>query len=114
MQARDEPLEAQMDEVTIKLGEVERGQAALERAFAAAMAKEAKRDTCPFRDDIVAGANNKRRIENLEGFKQTIMDKVHSIELQVVKYGLISGGTISAVVAVADKLIEAWRTGGGA
>ena len=121
VQARDEPLEAQMDEVTIKLGEVERGQAALERgqaalerAFAAAMAKEAKRDTCPFRDDIVGAANNKGRIENLEGFKQTIMDKVHSIELQVVKYGIISGGTISAVVAVADRLIEAWRAGGGA
>ena len=114
VQARDEPLEARLDEVTVTLTDVVRRIDGLEHAVAAGMAKEAKRDTCPFRDDIVGAANNKERIENLEGFKQTIIDRVHSIELQVVKYGIISGGTISAVVAVADRLIEAWRASGGA
>ena len=110
VQARDEPLEARLDEVTVTLTDVVRRMDGLERAWT----KEARRDACPFRDEIVSGANNKRRLESLEGFKQTVVDKMHSVELQVVKYGLISGGTISAIVALADKLIEAWRTGGGA
>jgi hypothetical protein len=110
VQSRDEPLEARLDEVAVAMMDFGRRMDRLEGAWT----KEARRDACPFRDDIVSGANNKRRLENLEGFRQIVTDKLHSIELQVVKYGLISGGTISAVVALADKLLDAWRASGGA
>jgi len=69
--------------------------------------KEARRDACPFRDDIVSAANNKRRIESLEKGQ-------HALEIQVVKWGAAGGAVISTIVAIADRLITALTTGGGA
>ena len=120
VQARDEPLEAQMDEVTVKLGEVERGQAALERgqaalerAFAAAMAKEAKRDTCPFRDDIIAGANKDRRLAVLEDGYKEVWGSVHKVELKLAGWSVLAGGAMTAITALIEKLLEMARAGGG-
>ena len=107
IQQRDEPLEARLDEVTVTLADVARRQVALEQMVSAALTKEAKRDTCPFRDEIVSAANNKGRIIALEKGQ-------HAIELQVVKWGAAGGAAISTLVAVADRIIEALRTGGGA
>ena len=107
LQSRDEPLEARLDEVTMTLADVARRQVALEQVVSAALTKEAKRDTCPFRDEIVSAANNKGRIIALEKGQ-------HAIELQVVKWGAAGGAAISTLVAVADRIIEALRTGGGA
>ena len=107
IQQRDEPLEARLDEVTVTLADVARRQVALEQMVSAALTKEAKRDTCPFRDEIVSAANNKGRIIALEKGQ-------HAIELQVVKWGAAGGAAISTLVAVADRIIEALRAGGGA
>lgn len=107
VQSRDEPLEARLDEVTVTLADVARRQVALEQMVSAALTKEAKRDTCPFRDEIVSAANNKGRIIALEKGQ-------HAIELQVVKWGAAGGAAISTIVAVADRIIEALRAGGGA
>ena len=107
IQQRDEPLEARLDEVTVTLADVARRQVALEQVVSAALTKEAKRDTCPFRDEIVSAANNKGRIIALEKGQ-------HAIELQVVKWGAAGGAAISTLVAVADRIIEALRVGGGA
>jgi len=107
IQQRDEPLEARLDEVTMTLADVARRMDGLERSVDAAMTKEAKRDTCPFRDEIVSAANNKGRIIALEKGQ-------HAIELQVVKWGAAGGAAISTLVAVADRIIEALRAGGGA
>ncbi|OPZ82995.1 MAG: hypothetical protein BWY76_02496 [bacterium ADurb.Bin429] len=89
------------------LADVARRQVALEQVVSAALTKEAKRDTCPFRDEIVSAANNKGRIIALEKGQ-------HAIELQVVKWGAAGGAAISTLVAVADRIIEALRAGGGA
>ena len=106
LQSRDEPLEARLDEVTVTLADVARRQVALEQVVSAALTKEAKRDTCPFRDEIVSAANNKGRIITLEKGQ-------HAIELQVLKWGAAGGAAISTLVAVADRIIEALRVGGG-
>ena len=106
LQSRDEPLEARLDEVTVTLADVARRQVALEQVVSAALTKEAKRDTCPFRDEIVSAANNEGRIITLEKGQ-------HAIELQVVKWGAAGGAAISTLVAVADRIIEALRVGGG-
>jgi hypothetical protein len=99
VQARDEPLEARLDEVTVTLTDVVRRQAALEQVVTAALTKEAKRDTCPFRDDIVSGANHKRRIEAVE-------NKAHALEVRVAAGGLFA--VLITAVITGGKAVGWW------
>ena len=101
VQARDEPLEARLDEMTVTLTDVVRRMDGLERAWT----KEARRDACPFRDEIVGAANNKRRIESLEG-------AVHKVELKIAGWSVLAGGAMTAITALAEKVIEVLRAGG--
>lgn len=93
IQQRDEPLEARLDEVTVTLTDVVRRMDALERAWT----KEARRDACPFRDDIVSGANNRARIKALE-------DKAHALEVQMVKAGMYGGAAGGGVIGLLTML----------
>jgi len=107
VQARDEPLEARLDEVTVTLTDVVRRMDGLERTVVVATSKDAKADSCPYRDDIVLGANNRGRISALEKGQ-------HALELQVIKWGAAGGAAISTIVAIADRLITAIMARGGA
>lgn len=108
VQQRDEPLEARLDEMTVTLSDFGRRIGGLERAWT----KEARRDACPFRDEIVAGANKERRLSAVEKGLEEARGTIHSIELKIAGWGVLGGGVISAIVAVADKLIEAAQRGG--
>ena len=99
VQARDEPLEARLDEMTVTLTDVVRRMDGVERVVAAALTKEAKRDTCPFRDDIVAGANNRKRI-------QTVEEKAHALEVKMAGGG--SAGLVTVIAAGLGKLVGWW------
>lgn len=114
VQSRDEPLEARLDEMTVTMMDWGRRQDALEKMVTAALTKEAKRDTCPFRDDIVTGANHKRRIEAVEKGVEEARGAIHKVELKIAGWSVLGGGAISAIVAVADRIIEAVRASGGA
>ena len=113
IQQRDEPLEARLDEVTVTLADVARRMDRLERSVDAAMTKEAKRDTCPFRDEIVAGANKDRRLAAVEKGVEDVRVAIHQVELRIAGWGALGGGAISAIVAVADRVLEALGVGGG-
>ena len=93
VQSRDEPLEARLDEVTVALTDVVRRMDALERAWT----KEARRDACPFRDDIVTGANNRARIKTLE-------DKAHALEVEMVRAGMYGGAAGGGVIGLLTML----------
>ena len=93
IQQRDEPLEARLDEVTVALTDVVRRMDALERAWT----KEARRDACPFRDDIVTGANNRARIKTLE-------DKAHALEVEMVRAGMYGGAAGGGVIGLLTML----------
>ena len=112
VQARDEPLEARLDEVTVTLTDVARRQAALEQMVAAALTKEAKRDSCPFRDDIVAGANKERRLSVLEEGYKEIKASVHKVELRIAGWSVLAGGAMTAITALVEKIVEAVQGGG--
>ncbi len=93
VQSRDEPLEARLDEVTVTLTDVVRRIDGLEKAWT----KEARRDACPFRDDIVSGANNKGRIITLE-------TKAHELEVQMVRAGMYGGAAGGGVIGLLTML----------
>jgi len=112
VQSRDEPLEAWQSDVSTTLADVARRMDGLERSVGAALTKEAKRDACPFRDEIVAGANKERRLSAVEKGLEEARGTIHSIELKIAGWGVLGGGVISAIVAVVDKLIEAAQRGG--
>ena len=112
IQQRDEPLEARLDEVTVTLTDVARRQAALEQMVAAALTKEAKRDSCPFRDDIVAGANKERRLSVLEEGYKEIKASVHKVELRIAGWSVLAGGAMTAITALVEKIVEAVLGGG--
>lgn len=90
IQQRDEPLEAWQDEVTVTLTDVVRRMDGLERSVGAAMTKEAKRDSCPYRDDIVLGTNNRNRI-------QTVEEKAHALEVRMAGGGVVGLLTLSVI-----------------
>ena len=112
IQQRDEPLEARLDEVTVTLTDVARRQAALEQMVTAALTKEAKRDSCPFRDDIVAGANKERRLSVLEEGYKEIKGSVHKVELRIAGWSVLAGGAMTAITALVEKIVEAVQGGG--
>lgn len=114
IQQRDEPLEARLDEVTVTLTDVARRQAALEQMVTAALTKEAKRDSCPFRDDIVAGANKERRLSVLEEGYKEVRGSVHKVELKLAGWSVLAGGAMTAITALVEKVVEIARAGGGA
>lgn len=93
IQQRDEPLEARLDEVTVTLADFGRRMDRLEKAWT----KEARRDACPFRDDIVAAANNRTRLKALE-------DKAHALEVQMVRAGMYGGAAGSGVIGLLTML----------
>lgn len=93
IQQRDEPLEARLDEVTVTLTDWGRRMDRLEKAWT----KEARRDACPFRDDIVAAANNRTRLKALE-------DKAHALEVQMVRAGMYGGAAGSGVIGLLTML----------
>jgi len=93
VQSRDEPLEARLDEVTVTLADFGRRMDRLEKAWT----KEARRDACPFRDDIVAAANNRTRLKALE-------DKAHALEVQMVRAGMYGGAAGSGVIGLLTML----------
>ena len=89
IQQRDEPLEARLDEVTVTLTDVVRRMDGLERTVTAGMTKEAKADSCPYRNDIVLGANNRNRIKTVE-------EKAHALEVRMA-----AGGVLAVVITAA-------------
>ena len=93
VQSRDEPLEARLDEVTMTLADFGRRMDRLEKAWT----KEARRDACPFRDDIVSAANNKGRIIALE-------TKAHALEVQMVRAGMYGGAAGGGVIGLLTML----------
>ena len=112
IQQRDEPLEARLDEVTVTLTDWGRRQEALEKLVTAALTKEAKRDSCPFRDDIVAGANKERRLSVLEEGYKEIKGSVHKVELRIAGWSVLAGGAMTAITALVEKVVEAVQGGG--
>ena len=112
IQQRDEPLEARLDEVTVTLTDWGRRQEALEKLVTAALTKEAKRDSCPFRDDIVAGANKERRLSVLEEGYKEIKGSVHKVELRIAGWSVLAGGAMTAITALVEKIVEAVQGGG--
>ena len=99
VQQRDEPLEARLDEVTVTLTDVVRRIDGLERTVAAGMTKEAKADSCPYRDDIVLGANNRGRIKTVE-------EKTHAMEVKMAGGGVV--GLLTLVVIGVGKFQGWW------
>lgn len=99
IQQRDEPLEAWQDEVTVTLTDVVRRMDGLERSVGAAMTKEAKRDSCPYRDDIVLGTNNRNRI-------QTVEEKAHALEVRMAAGGLLA--VVITAVITGGKAVGWW------
>lgn len=97
VQSRDEPLEAWQSDVSTALADLARRQAAVEQMVSTALTKEAKRDTCPFRDDIVTAANNRNRLKALE-------DKAHALEVQMVRAGMYGGAAGSGVIGLLTML----------
>jgi len=112
IQQRDEPLEARLNEVTVTLTDWGRRQEALEKLVTAALTKEAKRDSCPFRDDIVAGANKERRLSVLEEGYKEIKGSVHKVELRIAGWSVLAGGAMTAITALVEKIVEAVQGGG--
>lgn len=94
IQQRDEPLEAWQEEVRISLLDLSRRIERLESAWT----KEARRDACPFRDDIISAANNKGRIISLE-------NKSHDLELQMVRAGMYGGAAGGGVIGLLTMLM---------
>ena len=113
VQARDEPLEARLDEMTVTLTDWTRRQAALEQVVSAALTKEAKRDTCPFRDDIVAGVNKERRLVLVEQGLEKAWGAIHKTELKIAGWSVLAGGAMTGITALIEKLLEMARASGG-
>jgi len=99
IQQRDEPLEARLDEMTVTLTDVVRRMDGLERTVVVATSKDAKADSCPYRDDIVLGANNRGRIKTVE-------EKTHALEVKMAGGGVV--GLLTIGVAGLGKLVGWW------
>jgi len=99
VQARDEPIEAWQSEVSITLNDLGRRMDGLERSVAASTAKDAKRDACPFRDDIVSAANNKGRIKAVE-------EKTHALEIRLAAGGLLA--VVVTALVTGGKAVGWW------
>jgi len=99
VQSRDEPLEARLDEMTVTLTDFGHRIDGLERTVAASTSKEAKRDACPFHDDIVSAANNKGRIKAVE-------EKTHALEVRLAAGGLLA--VMVTAVITGGKAVGWW------
>ena len=96
--------EAWRHAVDMQLQAIRVAQEAQTRATEAGFSKEAKRDSCPFRDDIVSSSNNKARLKSVE-------EALAELKLNLAKSGMLSGaaggGTVTAIGAVAFALGKA-------
>ena len=104
IQQRDEPLEGQLNDLGLMLNDLARRVDAMEKTLVQSMAKEAKRDACPFRDEIVLAANNRARISALEA-------QMKHVEIQIAKWSALGGAIVSGVMTLAARMIEGLQGG---
>lgn len=60
--------------------------------------KETKRDTCPFRDDIVLAANNRARLAATE-------NAIYELKLAMARAGILSGAAGGGIVTVVAGIV---------